>query len=83
MLRDAQAEYTAVDLAAESRVDPFAADKVVRLESAQAVARTHESIRYGETIMDAIELCDKFKAEIFDYMTELEIAGKSKKAQTP
>ena len=56
---------------------------MVRLESAQAVARTHESIRYGESLMDALELCDAFKAEILDYMTEVEIAGKSKRAQTP
>lgn len=36
MLKEAEKEYTEIDLARANQVDPFAKDKVVKLESIQA-----------------------------------------------
>lgn len=75
MLREAQQEYTEIDIAAENKVDPFATDKVVKLEqSKEAVARSAEAIRYGETLMDALELSETFRAELEQYAIDLEIS---------
>ena len=82
MLREAQQEYTEIDIAAENKTDPFATDKVVKLEqSKEAVARSAEAIRYGETLMDALELSEGFRAELEQYAIDLEISltQKSKK----
>lgn len=48
MLREAEEEYHEIDVARQNQLDPFAKDKVMKLESAEAFKRTHESIRYGE-----------------------------------
>ena len=45
----------------------------MKLESTQALARTHESIRYGESLMEAIDLSDQFKEECEQYQISLEI----------
>lgn len=50
----------------------------MKIETQAAQKRTAESLRYGETLMDALELCDKFKEELDQYMIELEIFEHSK-----
>lgn len=64
MLKDAEMEYTEIDIAKENQIDPFAKDKVIKIETTLAHKRTAESLRYGEDLMDALELSDKFKEEI-------------------
>lgn len=56
----------------ENQIDPFAKDKVIKLESKEAHQRSLESIKYGENLMEALELCDKFKIEIENYCIELQ-----------
>lgn len=49
--------------------------------------RTTESIRYGEDLMDALELCEAFRDEIEQYGISLEIYNQrtkqGKKASKP
>ena len=87
MLKEAEQEYTEIDIARENQIDPFSKDKVVKIETQLAHKRTTESLRYGEDLMDALELSDTFKDEIEQYAIELEIyqnrLSKNKKAQAP
>lgn len=87
MIKDAQNEYTEIDIAKENQIDPFSKDKVVKIEMQLASKRTTESLRYGEDLMDALELCESFRDEIDQYGIELEIYGKkakhNKKAAKP
>ena len=59
----------------------------MKIETQVAHKRTTESLRYGEDLMDALELSDKFKEEIEQYSIELEIYQKriasGKKASAP
>ena len=43
------------------------------MESAEAHKRTSESIKYGETLMEELQLCEAFRAEIEQYAIDLEI----------
>lgn len=45
----------------------------MKIESQVAQTRTAESLRYGETLMDAIELSETFKEELEQYAISLEI----------
>jgi len=40
---------------------------VIKIETQLATKRTTESLRYGEDLMDALELADKLKEEIEQY----------------
>eukprot|EP00352_Strombidinopsis_acuminata_P007608 CAMPEP_0176351588 /NCGR_PEP_ID=MMETSP0126-20121128/10340_1 /TAXON_ID=141414 ORGANISM="Strombidinopsis acuminatum, Strain SPMC142" /NCGR_SAMPLE_ID=MMETSP0126 /ASSEMBLY_ACC=CAM_ASM_000229 /LENGTH=73 /DNA_ID=CAMNT_0017702179 /DNA_START=946 /DNA_END=1167 /DNA_ORIENTATION=+ len=73
MLREAEAEYQEIDDLHKSvnQVDPFAKDKVVKLESTAASKRTAQTIRYGEDLMAAIELSQEFREEVEQYALEL------------
>jgi hypothetical protein len=51
-------------MAKASQVDPFSKDKVMKIESAAASKKTAENLKYGEDLMEAIQLADEFKAEI-------------------
>jgi len=73
MLKEAENEYTEIDLARAAQVDPFAKDKVVKIETGEAVKRTAESIRYGDDLMFAIDLSDEFRAEVEQYAMALEL----------
>ena len=64
MLKEAENEYTEIDIAQQNQVDPFAKDKVMKIETQVAQKRTAESLRYGETLMDALELSEKFRDEL-------------------
>lgn len=79
MLKEAQNEYTEIDIAKENQIDPFSKDKVVKIEMQLANKRTTESIRYGEDLMDALELCEAFRDEIEQYGIALEIYNQRKK----
>mmetsp|Transcript_11147 Transcript_11147/g.18704 ORF Transcript_11147/g.18704 Transcript_11147/m.18704 type:complete len:445 (-) Transcript_11147:326-1660(-) len=82
LLADIRQEYTQIDVARQSQLDPFAKDKVMKIESKQAVERTAESIKYGEILMDALELADKFREELDQYGIELSISeAKKRRAQ--
>jgi hypothetical protein len=47
-----------------AQVDPFSKDKVVKIESMQANKKTAENLRYGEDLMEALELAEDFRAEV-------------------
>lgn len=64
MLEGAVQEYREIDIAKEKQVDPFARDKVMKLESASANTTTLESIKYGENLMEAIKLAEEFRDEL-------------------
>lgn len=87
MLKEAEQEYTEIDIARENQIDPFAKDKVLKIETQVAQKRTTESLRYGEDLMDALELSEVFREEIDQYMMSLEIyelnKQKAKKAAEP
>ena len=40
----------------------------MKIETQAAQKRTAESLKYGETLMDAIELSDSFKDELEQYL---------------
>jgi hypothetical protein len=42
-------------------LDPFAKDKVLKIESAAASKKTAENLKYGENLMEALELSEGFK----------------------
>lgn len=64
-------------------MDPFAKDKVVRLESTQAIQRSVESIKFGEDLMFALELADDFRAEVDNYAISLEQHRRNPKSHLP
>ena len=53
----------------------------MKIETQAAEKRTTESLRYGEDIMDALELSETFKEEIEQYAMSLEIYQQSKKSK--
>jgi hypothetical protein len=56
----------------------------MKIETQLAHKRTTESLRYGEDLMDALELAEKFREEIEQYAISLEIAaGKKYKPEKP
>lgn len=67
MLKEAEHEYNEIDLAHDAQTNPFAKDKVVKIESGAAVKRSVDTIKYGEDLMFAIELSEEFKAEVDQY----------------
>jgi len=73
MLREAANEYTEVDYGNASQLDPFARDKVVKIETGEASKRTVETIKYGDELMFALEIADEFKAEVDSYAISVEI----------
>jgi len=83
MLKEAEQEYTEIDLAQQNQIDPFSKDKVMKIETQLAHKRTTESLRYGEDLMDALELSDKFREEIDQYIIELDIQAKTKTKRIP
>jgi hypothetical protein len=83
MLKEAEQEYQEIDMAKANQVDPFSKDKVVKIESAAAAKKTAENLKYGEDLMEAIEMAEGFKLEIEQYEMELEEAEKSGKKTRP
>lgn len=72
MLKEAEKEYTEIDIAQTSQVDPFAKDKVMKIESATVTKRSAETIKYGDDLMFAIELADVWREEVEQYAIGLE-----------
>ena len=64
MLKEAEAEFQEIDIAKANQVDPFSKDKVMKIESAAASKKTQENLKYGEDLMEALELAEEFKVEI-------------------
>jgi hypothetical protein len=64
MLKEAEKEFMEIDIAKASQVDPFSKDKVMKIETTAAAKKTAESLKYGEDLMEALDLADQFKAEI-------------------
>jgi hypothetical protein len=64
MLKEAEKEYTEIDIAHASQVDPFAKDKVLKIESASVTKRSAETIKYGDDLMYALELADSWREEV-------------------
>jgi hypothetical protein len=56
MLKEAEQEFQEIDIA--KAVDPFAQDKVMKIETAAASKKSAENLKYGEDLMEAIELAD-------------------------
>ena len=73
MLREAVNEYTEIDVGKAAQLDPFARDKVVKIDTGEVSKRTVESIRYGDELMFALELADDFRAEVDSYAVSLEL----------
>lgn len=73
MLREAAQEYNEVDFGQASQLDPFARDKVVKIETGEAAKRTVETIRYGDELMFALELADEFRQEVDSYAISVEL----------
>jgi len=67
MLKEAGKEFAEIDLAQANQSDPFAKDKVMKIESSAVVKRTAETIRYGDELMYAIEIADQWKEEVDQY----------------
>ena len=85
MLREAANEFAEIDLGQAAQLDPFARDKVVKIETGEASKRTVESIRYGDELMFALELADEFRLEVDSYAISLELYKQKKgpKAEKP
>ena len=68
-------------------LDQFSKDKVMQIESETALKGSLESVKYGEALMEAINISDEFRKECENYQIELEnyektIAGSKKLAET-
>ena len=56
----------------------------MKIESAAASKKTAENLKYGEDLMEAIQMAEEFKAEIEQYEIEVEEYSKGKgKPQKP
>ena len=73
MLREAANEYAEIDFGQAAQLDPFARDKVVKIETGEAAKRTVETIKYGDELMFALEIADEFKAEVDSYAISVEL----------
>lgn len=54
-------------------MDPFAKDKVVKIESEQVTTRNAETIKYGDDLMFALEMADKWREEVDQYALSVEL----------
>ena len=77
MLKEAEKEYQEIDLAHANQVDPFAKDKVMKIETQQPIKRSTETIKYGDDLMDAIEMSDKWRQEVDQYALSVELWQKN------
>ena len=82
MLKDAAQEYTEIDIDRANQIDPFAKDKVVKIESEQVTTRNAETIKYGDDLMYALEISDNWRDEVDQYALSVEL-WKAKKAEEP
>lgn len=73
MLREAATEFAEVDYGQQSQLDPFARDKVVKIETGEAAKRTVETIKYGDELMFALELAEDFRMEVDSYSISVEL----------
>ena len=73
MLKDAEKEFTEIDVANATQVDPFARDKVMKIESGSVTKRSTENIKYGDDLIYAIEMSEKFREEVEQYAIGLEL----------
>jgi len=73
MLKEAEKEFTEIDLANANQIDPFAKDKVMKIESQQVTQRSAETIKYGDDLMYAIEMSDTWREEVEQYALGLEL----------
>lgn len=64
MLKEAEHEYQEIDIARANQIDPFSKDKVMKIESAAASKKTAENLKYGEDLMEALEMAEGLKFEI-------------------
>lgn len=64
MLKEAEQEFQEIDVAKANQVDPFSKDKVMKIETMAASKKTAENLKYGEDLMEALEMADEFKSEI-------------------
>lgn len=81
MLKEAEQEFTEIDIAKANQVDPFSKDKVVKIDTTAAAKKTAESLKYGEDLMEALELAEQFKEEIEQYEMAMEEAEKNKSSK--
>jgi len=63
--------------------DPFAKDKVLKLESQAAQRKTAESLKYGDDLMEALDLADAFKEEVEQYEMAMQDFREGKAAGKP
>ena len=73
MLREAATEFAEIDYGQAAQLDPFARDKVVKIETGEAAKRTVETIKYGDELMFALELAEAFRNEVDSYAISLEL----------
>jgi hypothetical protein len=67
MLKEAGKEFAEIDLQQASMQDPFAKDKVMKIESKEVIKRTAETIRYGDDLMFALEMSEQWREEVEQY----------------
>ena len=82
MLKEAEDEFQEIDIAKANQLDPFSKDKVMKLETMAASKKTAENLKYGEDLMEALEMAEQFKVEIDQYeiaLEEFKISKKSRK----
>jgi len=56
----------------EQQIDPFSKDKVMKIESQAAFKKSAENLKYGEDLMEAIEMAENFRKEVDQYEISLE-----------
>lgn len=83
MLKEAEQEFQEIDISKANQVDPFSKDKVMKIETAAASKKTAENLKYGEDLMEAIDMAEDFKQEIEQYEMELEESSKVKGRSKP
>ena len=59
-------------MAKMNQIDPFSKDKVVKIETMAATKKTAENLKYGEDLMEALDMADAFRMEVEQYEMQLE-----------
>lgn len=64
-------------------MDPFAKDKVMKIESGAAIKRTAESIRYGDDLIYALEMAEDWRKEVDQFALQVEMFENKALPQMP
>jgi hypothetical protein len=72
MLKETEQEFQQIDIQKENQLDPFSRDKVMKIETEAANKKSAENLKYGEDLMEALEMVELFKIDVEQYEIQIE-----------